>query len=372
MSKFDRYKRVLTEDFPVYLRARDKKSILRQSIELYRLMRLYRYLPYQYLKHALYSRQVGNEIFRYLPTELLHETRDRANADGDRGRLQDKLQMEDMLIGGGIAGTNTLFRLDREKLMDRDGNMVAFPDFLARVEAMNLPRGIIVKPRSGGSGAAVFKMAVEDGALVHEGETLDLSAFRMLVFTTRFGEFWDEFLIQETIVQHPDLDRFNPTSVNSVRIDSFIGDDGVTRFNAAALKIGPPGSVTDNSTGGGYMAGIDLETGKFSSDAKQEARYGGRYHDLEDLFGIDPQTFVIPFWDEVISTARKAAECMVPFRSLGWDIALSENGPLVIETNYDYGIDVLQEVARGYAEKPLGRAFLDRFPNRDAVLKALQ
>ena len=372
MKQLDRYKRILTEDFPVYLKARDKKPVSRQATELYQLMRLYRYLPYQYLKHGLYRKEFGKEIYRYVPPELLHVTRNRANADGDRKTLQDKLQMEDMLIAGGIPSTKTLFRLDRERLADRDGNMVGFPDFLARIEAMNLPRGIIVKPRNGGSGAAVFKMAVENGTLMHEGEALGFDAFRTLVFTTRFGEFWDEFLIQETIVQHPDLDRFNPTSVNSVRIDTFIGEDGVTRFNAAALKIGPPGSITDNSTGGGYMAAIDLETGKFSSDAKQEARYGGRYHDLSDLFGINPETFVIPFWNEVVSTAGKAAACMVPFRSLGWDIALSEDGPLVIETNYDYGIDVLQEVARGYADKPLGRAFLDQFPNRDAVLKALR
>jgi len=371
MIEFDRYKRILNEDFPVYLKARDRKPVIRQAMEIYRLMRMYRYLPYQYLKHGLYRRGFDKEIYRYIPPELLHLTRNNLNARGDKEALHDKLQQEKMLCDGGVPTTKTLFRLQKSGIVDLEGNQVEFKDFIDRVGEMALPRGMIVKPRDGGSGAAVFKMDVEDGILIHEGEPLDFEAFRTLVYTTRHGEFWEEFVIQETIVQHPDLDRLNASSVNTVRIDTFIDDDGKVSFNAAALKIGVPGSVTDNGSSGGYMAGLDLATGHFTSGARRYAHDSGKNYDMRELYGIDPDTFAVPYWQDLLTTARKAAKCVAPFRSLGWDIAVAKDGPVVIEANHDYGVYVLQDLAGGYADQPLGRAFLEQFPNRDKVLAAL-
>ncbi len=287
--------------------------------------------------------------------------------------MQDKLRFEDKLSTAGIPTVRTLFQLCRTGLKDRLGADVGFADFVARIDAMKLAKGIIVKPRAGGSGSAVFKMTVCDGILLHQGRPLGEDDFLALVFTTNNGALWDEFLIQETIAQHAELDRFNETSVNTVRIDTFIDENGGIRFNAAALKIGMPGSITDNVTSGGYMAGIDLQTGKFSSGAKADARFGGQYHDLTVLYGIDPQEFVMPHWDEVIGLARKAAECLLPFRVLGWDIAISKDGPLVIETNFDYGVDVLQELAGGYIDTPLGQAYLNHHAaDKAAILQALR
>ncbi|WP_420140576.1 hypothetical protein, partial [Sphingomonas sp.] len=79
MRNYRRFKRMLSADFMVYLRASGKKSLPRQISEIYRLYRTYDHLPYQYLKHGLYLRKFENGIERYLPTELLHITRDAAN-----------------------------------------------------------------------------------------------------------------------------------------------------------------------------------------------------------------------------------------------------------------------------------------------------
>lgn len=369
---FSRIRRILTEDFPIYLRAADKKPVSIQVTEIFELFRLYRYIPYQYIKHGLYRRKFRREIVRYIPTELLHMTRDAANVRGNRFIVQDKLQFEDLLSEAGIKTTRTLFLLTRNEILDRSGGTVDFGRFLAAVEAMDLPRGIIVKPRAGGSGSAIFKMNVSGGNLVHDAMRLDQRSFLNLVFTTNNGTFWDQFLIQETIAQHPQLDLFNMSSANSVRIDTFMEESGEIRFNAAALKVGAPGSITDNVTSGGSTIAIDLETGRLTSGAKVDARYGGHYFDLKSRFGIDSRDFVMPHWPQVLALTRRAAECLAPFRSLGWDIAISKDGPLVIETNFDYGIDVLQEMTGGYIDTPLGNAYLNRHAaDKAAILKAL-
>lgn len=373
MRPLRRVHRILSEELPVYFRARDRKPLMTQAADMLHLWRLYRYIPYQYVKHGLFRRAFGAEIARYLPPELLHRTREAANAGGDRNLIQDKLAFEERLALAGIPSARTLYRLKDRLIFDRGGCPATFREFVSGIENLDLPRGIIVKPRGGGSGSAIFRMRVENGRLVHQGTALGEKELFHLVFMTNNGFFWDDFLVQETIVQHADMERFNPTSVNTVRIDTLIGDDGQVRFNAAAIKIGSPGAITDNVANGGVMAGIDLETGRLNRSAKTDAKYGGGYFDLCERYSVSPDTLQIPFWDEVLRVVTKAAEVLLPFRSLGWDIAISRNGPVIIETNYDYGVDVLQEHAGGYLDRPLGRAYIEKFaPNSDTLDKVLR
>ncbi|WP_439615228.1 sugar-transfer associated ATP-grasp domain-containing protein [Shinella sp.] len=373
MKNYRRFKRMLTEDFLVYLRAPDKKSLPRQVSEIYQLYKLYGYLPYQYLKHGLYQRRYGKEIYRYFPTELLHIARDTANAAADVTIVEDKLLFEEKIRAANLRTTNTLFRLRDRAITDMAGKPFAYADFVAAVDAMNLPDGIIVKPLTGGSGSAVFKLRAIGGCLLHKDEALDEAQFNHLIFTTNNGFYWTDFIVQETISQHPEVARFNPTSVNTIRLDTFVDAAGTVHFNTAALKVGMPGSIIDNSGIGGYMIAIDIETGRLLTGAKREPKFGGQYYDVRTAFGIDPATFVMPFWPEVRETARLAAQTVAPFRSLGWDIAITPAGPLIVEANADYGIEVLQELSGGYVDKALGRSYLDRHPARkERILEALQ
>lgn len=370
---YKRFKRMLTEDFQVYLKASDKKPIPQQVSEIYRLYTLYGYLPYQYLKHSLYLKRYGKEIYRYFPAELLHIARDTANAAADPAVVEDKLLFEATIRAAGLGTTNTLFRLRRDAISDMAGKPVSHADFVRAIDTMNLPDGIIVKPLTGGSGSAVFKLRTRDGRLLHKDEVLDQARFNHLVFNTNNGFHWTDFIVQETIDQHPELSRFNPTSVNTVRIDTFVDAAGTVHFNTAALKVGMPGSIIDNSGIGGYMIAVDIETGRLMTGAKREPKYGGQYYDIRSTFGIDPATFTMPLWRDVREAVRRAAQTLAPFRSLGWDVAITPSGPLIIEANADYGIDVLQELAGGYVDKALGQSYLDRHPARkERILEALQ
>src|SRR5690606_8856150 len=110
---------------------------------------------------------------------------------------------------------------------------------------------------------------------------------------------------------------------------------------------------------GGYMIAIDLETGRLVGDAKIEAKFGGQYRDVRSIFGVDPATFTIPFWQDIRRSVRQAAGAPHSLRSLGWDVAVTPEGALVIEANADYGIDVLQELAGGYVGTALAQSYLD-------------
>lgn len=351
-----RVRRILTEDFVIYLKAKGKKPLRTQASEIWDLYRHYRYIPYQYLKNSLYLRQPARDIYRYIPPELLHITRDRANSAGDLSTVDDKLVFERTLRAAGLTTTRTLFLLKRDGIRDLDGTPVRFETFIGTIEDARLPEGILIKPTGGGSGSAVFKFHAVDGRLLHAGKPMSEDAFMTLIFTTNGGFHWTDFIIQETIVQHAEIARLNPTSVNTIRIDTFVDDADTVFFNAAAIKVGAPGSITDNYGSGGYMIPIDLETGRLSRRAKVDAPFGGHTQDTRTLFDIDLSTFAIPFWPDLRHQAIRAAQAIRPLRAVGWDIAITPGGPLTVEANADYGIDALQELSGGYADKPLGLA----------------
>ena len=61
------------------------------------------------------------------------------------------------------------------------------------------------------------------------------------------------YIVQETIIQHSKLDVINPYSVNTIRIDTYIGESGDVEILSALMRFGRKGSDVDNasSSGGG-------------------------------------------------------------------------------------------------------------------------
>src|SRR5699024_10208919 len=135
-------------------------------------------------------------------------------------------------------------------------------------------------------------------------------------------------LIEEAIVQHPDMNILYPDAINTIRFITFI-ENGNVKLLGASLRMGNGGHV-DNAAEGGVYASIDITTGKLDSLA---------FNSEGDKFTHHPITnqpikgFQIPLWEGVIETCKKAAKEIPDVRCIGWDVAISEKGPLLIEGN---------------------------------------
>ena len=73
----------------------------------------------------------------------------------------------------------------------------------------------------------------------------------------------------------------------------------------------------------------------------------------------------VPFWDEVRDITARAAPAL-PLGSLGWDVALTPEGPVLIEANYSWGIDTMQMGWGGLGMTEIGRRALE---HRDATIR---
>ena len=174
-----------------------------------------------------------------------------------------------------------------------------------------------------------------------------------------FKRYHDSFIVQSKLEQHQDLARLNPTSVNTIRVMSYLKDNEVIILYAV-IRIGRMGQVVDNETAGGIKADINLQTGRIKGPA-----FGSPTE--KDM----PQTdsgavldgYLIPSFPKVLDFVKSLHVRLPYFRIVGWDISVDKDGePVMIEWNRQAE---LSQVAHGpafgdYTEEILAKARTER------------
>lgn len=144
-------------------------------------------------------------------------------------------------------------------------------------------------------------------------------------------------LLEEPVVQHPDLMRLHPNSVNTCRVIT-IAKDGKTRVVAAYLRIGN-GKYVDNFNSGGMVVPIEEDRGEIIYPALDKS---GNLYEKHPMTGVSIKGFKIPLWDEVIKLVCEAGQVVPQVGLVGWDVCVTEKGPLLIEGNEFPGHDIYQ------------------------------
>lgn len=143
-----------------------------------------------------------------------------------------------------------------------------------------------------------------------------------------------EFLCEELIVCHPDMKRFNPDSVNTIRLTTY-HDGKKTHIVWPWAKVGRAGSFVDNAGSGGLSVAIDIESGKLISYGVDE--YGCIYDEHPDNHLVF-RGYQLPNWQGALELGNAISEKLVNtidgVRFVGWDITYTEdNRWIVIEGN---------------------------------------
>jgi len=139
-------------------------------------------------------------------------------------------------------------------------------------------------------------------------------------------------LVEEYIKQHSFLNDIFDGSVNSIRVITIKKNDDYVVLNAY-LKTGR--KITkgvDNFTKGGLSINIDLETGILKK-GRTHFKYGDEEYKSHPDTGFRFYDKKLPFFTEVKKLALAAHKFFSMFNMVGWDIALTEKGPVIIEGN---------------------------------------
>ncbi len=142
-----------------------------------------------------------------------------------------------------------------------------------------------------------------------------------------------QYLVEECITQHEKMNSLYAKSVNSLRMISFIRDDGEVEILNIVLRIGNGGEVDNFSSGGMYtFVGLD---GKVLIPAIDEKGHIYEYHPISNT---KISGFQIPDFETVIKYVKVLAKVEPHVRYVGWDIAVTKDGVDVIEGNEYSGV----------------------------------
>lgn len=147
------------------------------------------------------------------------------------------------------------------------------------------------------------------------------------------------FLVEEYVVQHPEISALYPCSVNTLRIVTVTDKEGTPHILYAFIRIGNGGRAVDNINSGGMAAPIDIDTGTINNVAFDKDY---NYYDTHPYTGHPLIGVTIPLWKEACDFVCRAARRIPQLRYVGWDVAITEKGPTFIEANQHPGHDILQ------------------------------
>ena len=136
-------------------------------------------------------------------------------------------------------------------------------------------------------------------------------------------------LLEELVIQSPEMAAFNPSSVNTVRVRTFRTNDGV-KLQYCNLRTGRKGSFVDNGGSGGLLIGVDEKTGVINTNGYDE--FGEQYAEHPDSHVVFKGRR-LPAWEQLIRTCIAGAEEDPRMGYLSWDMAHTESGWKVIEVN---------------------------------------
>lgn len=148
----------------------------------------------------------------------------------------------------------------------------------------------------------------------------------------------DNCLIEELVIQNKEWSKLSPNSINTVRVVTKC-IKGKAEVIFAVVRIGSGKSIVDNFHQGGCGVKVNIEKGALEGptiDKKNsESEYTATTH-------VKVDGFKIPYWKEIIEMTCQAAKVNDKVNIVGWDVAITDNGPLLIEGNRGPGMDIIQ------------------------------
>lgn len=212
------------------------------------------------------------------------------------------------------------------------------------------PARIFIKLVDGSGGVDAFIAEREREGIwkfeKQQGSIIDLHDLCIAQLSGRAG-----WIVQPFVMNTPDLQALTfPGALATVRAVTVLDAAGPDLLFAVLRLPVAPNQVDNFAHGcsGNLVAPIDLETGILGPGRCSASRSWPVMREV----AIHPDSresisgFPLPLWPELKRLVLGAQATLPELPSLGWDIAITSNGPIIIEANAQYDIDLVQ-VAHG-------------------------
>lgn len=150
------------------------------------------------------------------------------------------------------------------------------------------------------------------------------------------------WVVQKKYKSHSEIMKFNESALNVMRVTTVFDGSKVSIIGGfQAFATGD--AKTDSWSDGSIYVGVDFYSGCF-----QKHGFRSPWHEGLGLLCEHPDTGIkfenhpIPFIEEIKKLCLSAHRLFYTNFLLGWDIAITETGPMIVEVNEKPGMNILQ------------------------------
>lgn len=220
----------------------------------------------------------------------------------------------------------------------------------------DLPKtDLFVKPTCGrgGNGAERWDYAGKDTYREPNGRAL---SGPQLVERLRKMSRWQPYVIQKRARNHPAIRDLSNGALNTIRVISCLDEQNQPEIIGAVLKMAVGTNVTiDNVHAGAIAAAIDLDQGRLGRATYMGIDACKGWIDRHPITRTAITGRVLPMWNDACDLVRRAHCAFQDWLIVGWDVAITAGGPVLVEGNYGPDIDLIQRPLRtAFGEGRLG------------------
>ncbi len=235
-----------------------------------------------------------------------------------------------------------LLLCDDGNLYDTHNNIITDEDVESLLQQTNSAK-LFLKPNKGswGAGITIFNRDENENYLDQHNQKLSAEYIRQIA---RPGDF----ILQEGIIQRRCMSDIYPHAVNTIRvITKCINQNPIIMYTV--LRMGRGGTQVDNAAAGGLFINVDKKTGRLGEKAFD---YGlkQKYYTTHPDTGLVFNDYPLDGWEEFREFMERNILKMRELEYIGWDIALTESGPLIVELNASPEMDIVQAPLGGLRE----------------------
>lgn len=305
----------------------------------YRLSVPEQFSPNEILRLGLLdSQNMFTVMSRGISKEALLRIQTRINPGDHVHRTEDKLDFYAFCMANGLPMPRLHAVYSRS---DRKIGAVPVIATCDEVEAFltdHVPGELVIKPADGTHGEGVLVLSRQPDGLWDDGDrTLSASGICRRMTDSPFVDW----IVQERLFSAEALRELAGTSLlQTARVVTLANGDGSCDVLLAWLRITAGPARTDNfnfGASGNVVAPIDVRTGRLGVAARMSP----------DGLGLEPvaahprserliEGFCVPDWEGVLALARKGGACFLPLQTVGWDIAITDRHPVLIEGNANW------------------------------------
>lgn len=358
-----KYIRFILKIYKGWLKSKNKDHVnfFQQLKEAFTLLRLNKLEPYEYYMLELYKPSILlEEKKKYISMNQHFVFESQMNPRKEVGIL-NKFNFSIYAKHFGIPTPELIGLFDSKIGFTSDGNNLKTEEDLKKLFNRTNSTDLVIKPTSSGcsKGLMVCRNIGNDTIHVYGDQDYSTKEIYNILINSNYNKTpykSDSYIIEKKVNQHKFLDNYSKSSAQSFRIITFLTSSGDVEIASTTLKIARTGNYVDNFT-----------VNKLCSAVNEDGILGKAFEfgdlDIGDYVtwkkhpdtGYPIEGEKVPFFDESIALAKKA-QSIIPFlRYIGWDITITDNGPVIFEGNYGFLIDLFQTVlGRGFLNNPFG------------------